>query len=157
MKIDNSDLRNFATVAVGALYVWVGIKRQEAPDWAFDAVLVLGILVVASVVYKLFVSRKHDGTGRPKRSWKWASSRPRMAGNPNFGTARPATANGGIPSPPKTVAVASSAAIANNSGSGPGGVNATLRPEPTGVKGTDFGSDTLAEWTSSVAPGSTWM
>ena len=154
MKIDNADLRNFATVAVGALYVWVGIKRQEAPDWAFDAVLVLGIMVIASVLYKLFVSRKSSRTKAP-RKWDWAGARPAITKAP---AARAASV--GPPVAPKLTSSAS--AIANGIAGG-----ASLRSEPHGAsevydRGESgpmglTGGDTLAEWTSSVAPGSKWM
>ena len=153
MKIDNADLRNFATVAVGALYVWVGIKRQEAPDWAFDAVLVLGIMVIASVLYKLFVARKP----RKQPKWAWAGARPAITKAP---AARRA-ASVGPPVAPKLTSSAS--AIANGFAGG-----ASLRPEPLGAtevydRGGESGpmgltgGDTLAEWTSSVAPGAKWI
>lgn len=156
MKIDNKDLRNFATVAVGALYVWVGIKRQEAPDWAFDAVLVLGIMVIASVIYKLFVSRKPRGSKAPGRKWAWSGARPVITKAPSAARA----ASVGPPVAPKLTSSAS--AIASGAA-----IGASLRPEPldatevydrneSGPMGL-AGGDTLAEWTSSVAPGSKWL
>jgi hypothetical protein len=45
-------VRLFHIIIVGALFLYVGIKRTDIPVWMFPALLVLGIIIVFYHIYK---------------------------------------------------------------------------------------------------------
>lgn len=123
-------------LSAGALYLYLGIRKGEAPDWAFDLLAIIGVLIIGGALYKLFSPRGGRGdkrssgsTRRPVVQWG-----PRGRGGSEFSKAGERMTTTLAPSveraPPPT-----GAALA----SGPQG----------------FEPDILAEWTSTLAPGQT--
>ena len=51
----------FHIVLVGALFLYVGIKRTDIPKWMFPLLLVLGVVVVGYHAYKAYnhIQQKH--------------------------------------------------------------------------------------------------
>lgn len=52
--MSNILIKLFHIVIVGALFLYVGIKRTEIPKWMFPLLLILGVIIVGYHGYKVY-------------------------------------------------------------------------------------------------------
>lgn len=62
----SNDVKTAIGIGAGALYVYVGVKKEESASWTFDALLVVGIVLIGTILYGLF--KKRGGGGRRRGS-----------------------------------------------------------------------------------------
>lgn len=178
MAVTIGDAKKLLAAAAGALYVWMGVKRQDSPDWAFDVLFVLGLLVLGALLFGVVAEARHarggggpgTGTAAPFPSPTWM---------PVGGTASAAAAAAGAarqrraatlpPTPTMPPAGTPLHAITDQPAPGMQAASAlapmasahAATPPPAGDLGvapSDFGGDLLAQWNASVAPSSSpWM
>jgi hypothetical protein len=130
------ELKIALALAAGALYVYVGIRKGEAPDWTFDVLAIIGVLIVAGALYKLFAPEKRRSNRgaafeRPAASWG-----PRGRGGSEYSSAGERMTT--------TLAPAlTQSPVLREKG----------QAQPTGPSA--FEPDVLAEWSATLAPGQT--
>lgn len=130
------DLQIALALSAGALYVYVGLQKADAPEWAFDVLVIIGALIVAGVLYKLLSGKSRGGDSkRPRKtrvpSVEWG---PRGRGAAGFSPAGSSMETTLVPG--KTQKLSPPAAAA------------AKEPSP-------FEPDVLSEWTTTLAPGQT--
>lgn len=134
----SKELKVALALAAGALYVYLGVRKGDAPDWAFDLLTIIGVLIIGGALYKLFVP-EHRRSGRassgaPERSpTQWG---PRGRGGSEFSAA------GGRMTTTLAPALTQPPVLREKNHAQPS--------EPSA-----FEPDVLAEWNSTLAPGQT--
>jgi hypothetical protein len=126
----SKDVKTAIALGAGALYVYVGIQKEEAANWTFDALLVVGLLLIGTILYGLF---KKGGGGARRRGTRAPFARPYaspIAPGNAAPVATPAPARTQPPPPP-----------AQKSEAAPFSTHA---------------SDSLAEWTTTAPGQNSW-
>lgn len=125
----SKDIKTAIALAAGGLYVYIGIKKDEAAGWTYDALLVVGILLIGSILFKLFFKKRAPrGSRRP-------------FARPAYST--PVLPRGSAAAPANTVSAAAAQPVDPPSAPNAGAVAPFSE------------DDALAEWTATLPPGQT--
>lgn len=130
----SKDVKTAIALGAGALYVYVGIQKEESANWTFDALLVVGLLLIGTVLYGLF---KKSGGRAHRRGTRAPFERPRATAIQQSASPRAAAPT---PSPART----QQAAAPRRNDDAP--------PAPLAM---DM-SDSLAEWTTTAPGQNSW-
>jgi hypothetical protein len=137
-----NELKIALALAAGALYIYVGVRKGDAQNWAFDLLAIVGVLIVAGALYRLFVPGGRRG--------KQGSATPRPAvslATPLQGKQSVVADEYSAPGYQMitTLAPATSPIVPKKD---------KYNAPPSGGP-TPFEPDVLSEWTSTLAPGQT--
>ena len=136
MKLSN-DAKTAIALGAGALYVYIGVKKEEAANWTFDALLVVGILLIGTILYGLFKQRSN---GKRRKATTAPFERPSYTA--------PVLPPGNSNVPPAPSPVAPIAKPAQKAQATPAGDAAPFAPFSA--------SDSLAEWTTTAPGQNSW-